>query len=403
MRSLAVFPRLASPLAPRLGRLAPLLGTLALSACAAFGAGTRPAAVVLPEFDAGGAPSYWVLVANESSDVISALAFSPATRIARVRDNEVGWRERAIDGVHGLAVSPDGRVVYVTISHGDPEGYLLRLAAPGDSTLARAPLGLFPSSITLARDGEYAFVTNYNLHGPPTASTVAVIYAPTMTRVARVETCVMPTGGAVDVGDRRHYSVCQHSDQLVQIDVRSFEVTGRMSLQPGEESPLALDDTGERITHALLRAGACGPTAVAAGAGPRADTHVYVACARTGMVLEVDVRAWNVARRFETGATPHDVAVTRDGGKLIVALQGAQTVAVYDLFGGAELARIETSEALPHGVAITPDGLYAFVSNEATGATVGTVDVIDLVELRRVGSVDMLYQPGAIDFWTMGR
>ena len=56
---------------------------------------------------------------------------------------------------------------------------------------------------------------------------------------------------------------------------------------------------------------------------------------------------------------------------------------------------------MTHGVVITPDGRYAFVTNEAVGATRGTVDVIDIEAGVIVASVDLHYQPGGLGFWKM--
>jgi DNA-binding beta-propeller fold protein YncE len=54
-----------------------------------------------------------------------------------------------------------------------------------------------------------------------------------------------------------------------------------------------------------------------------------------------------------------------------------------------------------HGVAVTPDSRYAFVSSEAVGAEPGKVDVYDLETFALVGSVDVGQQAGGIVFWRM--
>ena len=85
---------------------------------------------------------------------------------------------------------------------------------------------------------------------------------------------------------------------------------------------------------------------------------------------------------------------------LVVTLKGEQSVAVFDLATGAE-TRIPTTQPVTHGIVISPDSRYAFVSNEAIGATRGTVDVFDLRSKRRVASTQVQYQPGGIGFWKM--
>jgi len=54
-----------------------------------------------------------------------------------------------------------------------------------------------------------------------------------------------------------------------------------------------------------------------------------------------------------------------------------------------------------HGVVISPDSRYAFISNESIGAVPGTVDVIDLAAAEVVASAEVQLQPGGIDFWKM--
>ncbi len=75
-------------------------------------------------------------------------------------------------------------------------------------------------------------------------------------------------------------------------------------------------------------------------------------------------------------------------------------MALIDLATGNE-TRIETTQPVTHGVAVSPDSRYAFISNESVGATPGTVDVIDLAARERVASVKVQYQPGGISFWKM--
>lgn len=86
---------------------------------------------------------------------------------------------------------------------------------------------------------------------------------------------------------------------------------------------------------------------------------------------------------------------------LVVTLKGEQAVAVYDLATGAERARIPATQPVTHGVVVSPDGRYAFVTNEAVGAVRGTLDVVDLERDAIVASLPLHYQPGGIGFWKM--
>jgi len=254
-------------------------------------------------------------------------------------------------------------------------------------------------------------VVNFNLHGDPVPSTVSVVDTETMEEVARPTTCVMPHGSRVDAAGDFHYSVCMHSDQLVLIDARTFEVSRRVSLAPGREGVLDIGDTGAHMhgahagheerhadhEHHYETAGEmCSPTWATPGRGDRGGL-VYVPCNRTDVVLEVDPQEGVVRRTFATGQGPYNTEMTPDGRLLLVTLKGAQGVAVIDLDRGEELARIPTSQPITHGVVVPADGRYAFVTSEGIGSTPGTLDVIDLESLERVDSAPLSLQPGGID------
>ena len=142
------------------------------------------------------------------------------------------------------------------------------------------------------------------------------------------------------------------------------------------------------------------PTWVEPGVGPH-SSMVYVACNRAGVILEINTSTWAVARRFASGVGPYNLEITPDGGMLIATLKGEQAVQIIDLSAGIEVARIPTTRSVTHGVVVSPDGRYAFVSNESVGSLPGSVDVIDLTTRSQVGSVEVGQQAGGIGFWSI--
>jgi hypothetical protein len=74
---------------------------------------------------------------------------------------------------------------------------------------------------------------------------------------------------------------------------------------------------------------------------------------------------------------------------------------IFDVKGGKSLARLKTSTTLAHGVAVSADSRYAFVSSEGKGAEPGKVDVFDLRTLSLAGSVAVGQQASGIAFWKM--
>ena len=336
--------------------------------------------------------SYWVYVANESSDLVSLVRFGPNGAVEE-KTIEVGRHPADIDGAHGLTVSPSGEHWYVSIAHGTPYGFVWKMTTGTDQFVDSTTVGLFPATMSMSPDGSALFVVNFNLHGNQVPSSVSALFTPFMEETAQIETCVMPHGSKVSSDGTRHYSTCMMSDQLVEIGTQALQVTRRFALTDGHEGPLDLGENATRVTGA----GQCKPTWVTMDPS---NEHLYVPCNGRKEILEIDRESFTVTRRFPTGAAPYNADVSADGRTLVVTLKGAQSVAMFDLSNGHE-TRIPTTQPVTHGVVISPDSRYAFVSNEAIGATRGTVDVFDLRSKQRVASTQVQYQPGGIGFWKM--
>jgi DNA-binding beta-propeller fold protein YncE len=342
--------------------------------------------------------TYWAYVANESSDLVSLVRFDGA-RLVEEKTIPVGRHPADIDGAHGISVSPKGESWYVSIAHGQPFGQVWRMATGTDELVDSTTVGRFPATMALTPDGASLYVVNFNLHGDHVASSVSAVFTPFMDQLAQIETCVMPHGSRISHDGRRHYSVCMMSDQLVEISTQSMDVARRMSLAPGHEGPLEGAHAGHDMAAmgSMPMEGACKPTWVTVAPD---DRHLYLPCNGRGEVLEVVTETMTVGRRFPTGRGPYNADVTPDGRTLVVTLKGEQAVALIDLETGTE-RRVSTSQPVTHGVVVTPDGRWALVTNEAVGATRGTVDAVDLEAARVVATVEVQYQAGGIGFWKM--
>ncbi len=345
---------------------------------------------------------YYVYVAAESQDEVALVRFGPGgAEVARIVEASLSPTD--IDGPHGIAVSPDGSNWYVSIAHGLPFGRIQKFSTGSDRERGTAVVGLFPATMAVTPGG-LLFAVNFNLHGDPVPSSVSVVETGSMREVAKVTTCAMPHGSRLSPDARRHYSVCMMDDQLVEIDVRALEVSRRMYLAPGLEQDLP-PETTESVDVIGRSPGAdgaarCGPTWVQ----PSPDgSRAWIACNRNREVLEVDLEDWRIVRRFGTGAGPYNLDVTPDGNVLVVTYKGDHRIGVFDLDDGSERAALPSSRRIPHGVAMSPDSRYAFITVEGIGNDPGTVDVVDLEASARVASVDVGRQAGGIGFWKMDR
>ncbi len=124
---------------------------------------------------------------------------------------------------------------------------------------------------------------------------------------------------------------------------------------------------------------------------------MFVACNGSSEIVEIDVDGWSALRRMPAGPGVYNLAVTHDGRRLLATNRRGQSVSVIDIASGAEVARLTTKRRVVHGVVVSPDDRFAFVSVEGVSAEPGTVEVIDLTSLRVVATADVPPQAGGID------
>ena len=362
---------------------------------------SAPARPTPPERD------YLVYAGSEATDRIALIRFGPAG--ARIeREITVGIMPADADGPHGIAVSPDGRYWYTTTAHGAPFGYLWKYATGSDSLVGRVMLGNFPATMQVTPDGAFIYAVNFNLHGEMVPSSVSVVAADEMVEVARIQTCTMPHGSRLNPQGTKQYSACMMDDVVVEIDTRGFAVSRHFMLKQGAEHGMAgkppvrggagHDAGGHGMEPPKPGDVGCSPT----WAQPSATgASLFVACNKSSDIVEIDVEKWAMVRRIPAGPGVYNLAVTRDGRRLLATNKRGQSVSVIDIASGKELARIPTKRRVVHGVAVSPDDRYAFVSVEGVGSEPGTVEIIDLRALATVATVDIGQMAGGIDVWRM--
>ncbi len=341
-------------------------------------------------------PSYRILVASESGDIVTQLVWD-GTALSVAKVVPVGIMPADIDGPHNVTVAPDGSAWYVTIAHGTPYGSLWKMSAGTDSLLGRAQVEMFPTTISVTPDGGLAFVANSDFHGDhPRVNVVSIIQTATMTPLTNLRACDMPHGVKVNHAGSFVYVSCMNSDEILEIDRQSLRITRRhktgAGMAMGGGGPMSMHTAGP-TTATAGAAHDCSPTFVSVSPD---DRRLYVACNHGNTLQVLDAASLQLVKEIPVGAGAYNVEPSADDRWVIVTNKKAQSISLVDAQNLTEVAKIPTSKSLPHGIAYAPDGRWAFISQESVGADPGAVDVIDLTTRARVATIAVPRQPTGI-------
>ncbi len=218
---------------------------------------------------------------------------------------------------------------------GETEGQMVILD-PRDiaaGPVAAFPAGDHPAHVVTDATGAQAFVTVAG------QDAVAVIDIATGDRLALIETGAYPHGLRLSPDGREIYVANVQDGSVSVIDPEQLVELARIPV---------------------------GPTPVQVEFLPDGES-VFVSLRDANAVSRIDTTSREVTARFDVGEWPIQLGAARDGARLLVANEGSaerpsETVSIIDLESGAEARTIRTG-AGPHGVAISPAGAWAFVTN----------------------------------------
>ncbi|MTI87011.1 MAG: YncE family protein [Balneolaceae bacterium] len=340
------------------------------------------------------AQDYYAYVAAESEDMVHLIHFNAETQQATIAETiEVGRYPTETDGPHGITVAPDGKHWFVSIAHGNPYGMLAKYSTETNKLVSTTDLGMFPASMEISEVTGLLYVVNFNLHGEMKPSSVSVVEPESMTRITDIETGIMPHGSRIGASGKYQYHVSMMTDELIQINTQTLEVSKRFKLSETKGGMSGHKD----MDHSKMEHK---PVEKPTWAHPHPTKPlIYVAANGSDELLEINTKKWEITQRYKTGKAPYNLEVTPDGKYVVVTYKGEGATGIWDLEEGKEVAKIENSRKVSHGVTISPDSKYAFISVEGIGGEPGSVEVINLQTLERVDVVETGKQAGGIYFW----
>jgi DNA-binding beta-propeller fold protein YncE len=185
------------------------------------------------------------------------------------------------------------------------------------------------------------------------------------------------------------YVSCMNSDEILEIDRQSLRIRRRHKTGEG----IRAAGPPMQSTGPASAAHDCMPTFVSVSPD---DRRLYVACNHGNTLQVLDAGSLELVKEIPVGTGAYNVEPSAEGKWIIVTNKKAQSVSLVDAQSLTEVAKIPTSKPLPHGVAYSPDGRWAFISQESVGIDPGAVDVIDLTTRARVATIPVPRQPTGI-------
>ena len=337
------------------------------------------------------AQNYYLYVASESDDTVSLLKFD-GKEINEEKRIDVGFYPTEIEGPHGITVDPNGKFWYLTLAHGNPYGKIIKYSTKDNIAIDQTTLGLFPASMQVSKITGFIYCVNFNLHGDMKPSSVSVIDAETMTEITKIKTGSMPHGSRISKDGLKQYSVAMMSGELFEIDALSLNVSRKLDL----ENHSLMDHSKMDMSDNKMKHSSVKPTWVI----PHPSRSLaYVAGNGSNEIIEINLNKWEITKRIKIEKNPYNVEISPNGNFMVATLKGNGKTAIWDLSTGNLIKLIKNSTSVPHGVAISSDSKYAFISVEGKGGEPGIVDVIDLNKLLLIDKVEVGKQAGGIAFW----
>jgi DNA-binding beta-propeller fold protein YncE len=314
--------------------------------------------------------------------------------------------ETANNGPVDVAVSPDGKSVYVGYEFGTTVSWYERNTANGDLTLKdTVTAGTGPRTIVVSSDGKSVYVGNFE------DGTVSQFDRNTETgeltalRPATVATGSDPHGVAVSPDGESVY-VANYGGKTISEFSRNIE-TGKLTALSSATVPTETNPNGVTVSpdgafaYVANRGSntisqysrdtqtgqlvALSPVAVATGkapynvvispngisayAGNRESNTIsqYLRNTKTGQLTALTPAA------VATGSSPHTVAVSPDGASVYVSDNGSNAVSQFSRnTDTGELTALSPATVAagtsPYGIAVSPDGRSAYVANEQSNS-----------------------------------
>lgn len=321
-------------------------------------AGTFRVRMTVTDKDGGAGKSNSVSVQITPGNVAYvALMSSSSVAVVPTATNQVVASLGLPDGAFDVAITPDGRFLYVTTPgpgfQGGPD-ILSVISTASNTVVATIHLGQTPLYVRISPDGAFAYTGNLS-------TSMSVISTATNTLL-----------GTIDAGSNR--GGCSGGGVALTPDGAFAYMANQCS------ATVSVISTGGMTEVGFVRVGNV-PLGVAMSVDGR---FVYVANEQDGTVSVIKTADNSVAQTITVGGNPQGVTASPNGLNVYVA-NAAGGVAVISTATNQVVGSFSGVGSTPISVALTPDGALAYVTSfnsntvsvvsTATGSIVASIDV----------------------------
>jgi YVTN family beta-propeller protein len=323
----------------------------------------------------------WGYVTNQGEDLTAVIDLD-RHKIARYITT--GVPNTAIappQAPHNAVVDWQNQFYYINLIGGSK---LLKFRVSDNAKVGELAAGInSPAQVALSKNSDTAYVTNFE----DARTNISVIHTPTMTKLFDIGNAAMLKPHGVSVTpDFRHVLVMNSfSDNITIIRTSDNTIVATVPVSGSvPQLPIGYLFQFEPYQAAIT---------------PE-SRFAYITCRKSGEVRVLDIDSRTIVDSIKVGATPLIPAITPDGGYVFVANRNSNSVSAIKTSTKKVEYTIENVGVEPHGVAVSKDGKFLYVSCENLGVSdpphhpttggkkVGFVKIIEIAKRSVVASLE---------------
>jgi YVTN family beta-propeller protein len=244
---------------------------------------------------------------------------------------------------HNVTADPARGVYYVNLIGG---GKVVKYLIDTNEKVDEVSGILSPTQVALSSTGDTAYVAQFT----PGINAIKILRTNPLQVIGEVSAANIdkPHGVEITPDGKELWVTGNLSDNIMVVDLSDFSTR---LIQLNDQPP---GEGGVLLPYQTVMT---------------AD-RVYVTCQRGDRVVVVDRATYEVVKSIPVGLNPLIPSITPDRRYVLVPNRNSDDLSVIDTQADSVVRTIANVGPQPHGSAVTPDGLYAYVSCENVTAAI---------------------------------